>query len=126
MTLSVLASGGPIKKGISVAPVTDWHLYDTFYTEKFMQTPILNQEGYRVTSILGQITPEFTRQLLLIHGTGDDNVHFQHSAELNKVLVQNGIQYETMLYTNRNHGISGFGSRPHLYTMIENWLRQQD
>jgi len=116
----------PFKIGISVAPVTDWHLYDTFYTERFMGTPTSNPTGYSKTSVIGLTnkTVLADNKLLLIHGTGDDNVHFQNSMELNKKLISEGIQYETMTYANRNHGISGDGAREHLYKKISNFIQE--
>eukprot|EP01125_Pyxidicula_operculata_P003584 TRINITY_DN1468_c0_g1_i1.p1 TRINITY_DN1468_c0_g1~~TRINITY_DN1468_c0_g1_i1.p1 ORF type:complete len:769 (+),score=143.61 TRINITY_DN1468_c0_g1_i1:58-2364(+) len=126
LTLTTLLSGA-FSTGISVAPVTDWRFYDTFYTESFMQTPQTNPSGYNSTSVLlnANALANATNQFLLVHGTGDDNVHFQNTVELNKMLIHYGVQYETMFYANRDHGISGDNARQHLYKMMSNFLSRK-
>jgi len=125
LTLStLLLPDSGFRCGVSVAPVASWLYYDTAYTERYMRTPSDNPEGYKSTSIVNQILERgLQSKLLLMHGTGDDNVHFQNSAMLNEVLVEKEIQYDTMLYTNKNHGISGNGARPHLYKLMSDWLQ---
>jgi dipeptidyl-peptidase-4 len=122
MSSLVLAQGGDIfNTAIAVAPVTNWRFYDTIYTERFMQTPKMNPEGYRKGSPLtyaGQIDGNY----LLVHGTGDDNVHFQNSVELVNKLVAEGVQFETMYYPDRSHGIYGGNTRNHLYKMMTNFI----
>jgi len=122
MTLSSLSrSSNVFTCGVSVAPVVDWRFYDSVYTERYMSLPVLNAAGYNNTSILNVAT-NMTMPFLVIHGTGDDNVHFQNSAELNKVLIQNNIQYETMYYCNSAHSITTYNARRHLYQLISNFL----
>eukprot|EP01128_Nolandella_sp_AFSM9_P011047 TRINITY_DN7766_c0_g1_i1.p1 TRINITY_DN7766_c0_g1~~TRINITY_DN7766_c0_g1_i1.p1 ORF type:complete len:550 (-),score=81.47 TRINITY_DN7766_c0_g1_i1:150-1799(-) len=108
---------------VSVAPVSDWRLYDSVYTERYMQTPQLNPHGYNSTSTLSN-SASMAGELLLVHGTGDDNVHFQNSVELDKHLIANGFQFETMFYANRQHSISSDNARPHLYHLITNFLKR--
>lgn len=124
MTLSSLSRGSDVfKMGVSVAPVTDWHYYDSVYTERYMQTPKTNYEGYKNTSILN-LAENFSTPLLLIHGTGDDNVHFQNSVELNNRFIETGFQYETMYYANRQHSIQAGKARQHLYKLITNFVKK--
>ncbi|MBA4410239.1 MAG: S9 family peptidase [Odoribacter sp.] len=112
------------KAGISVAPVTNWRFYDSVYTERFMRTPQENPEGYDDNSPLshaGKIKGNF----LLIHGSADDNVHFQNTMEFAEKLVQAGVQFDMVAYTNRNHGIRGGNTSLHLYTKMTNFLKEK-
>ncbi|PRP77358.1 Xaa-Pro dipeptidyl-peptidase precursor [Planoprotostelium fungivorum] len=137
MVLKTLsAANSPVKFGVSLAPVTDWRFYDTFYTERHMQNTSLNLNGYETSSMLtdpealknlGSIG-EVRYKLLLIHGTADDNVHFQHTVEMSKALVDHDVQFDTMFYPNRNHGLrvdvhSGQANiQPHLLKTISRFL----
>jgi len=122
MTLMTISQPNtPLKFGMSVAPVTDWKFYDSVYTERYMKTPQENPQGYNQSSVLGRALNIKDNTLLLAHGTGDDNVHFQNSAELVELLIENDIQFEVMFYTNRDHSISN-GARPHLYHLLGNYL----
>jgi dipeptidyl-peptidase-4 len=122
MSSLALAEGSDVfKTAIAVAPVTDWRFYDTIYTERFMQTPQMNPEGYQNGSPLekaGQIKGNY----LLIHGTGDDNVHFQNTVEMIDALVESDVDFETMIYPNRNHGIYGGNTRRHLYRLMNDFI----
>lgn len=106
--------------GVSVAPVTDWRLYDTIYTERFMRTPQENAAGYDNSPV--HKAESLTGELLLIHGTGDDNVHFQNTVQLANTLQAAGKQFDLMVYPNRTHSISGGNTTLHLFTMITDWL----
>lgn len=109
------------KMAVSVAPVTDWKFYDDIYTERYMSLPKLNPDGYKSSSVLehaGNLKGKF----LLIHGTADDNVHFQNSVELVNALIANNIQFQTMYYPGRNHSIYGGNTRMHLFTLITNFI----
>ena len=122
MTAMSLARGGSVfRAGIAVAPVVDWRFYDTIYTERFMRTPQENADGYRDSAPLNH-TAGMTGDLLLIHGTGDDNVHQQNSMQLVQALIAEGKQFDLMLYPNRTHSIAGGNTQVHLFTMITNWL----
>jgi dipeptidyl-peptidase-4 len=120
-SLSLAEGADVFKTAIAVAPVTDWKFYDTIYTERFMQTPQMNPEGYKEGSPLekaGQIEGNY----LLIHGTGDDNVHFQNTVEMIDALVESNVDFETMIYPNRNHSINGGNTRPHLYRLMSDFI----
>jgi len=108
--------------GVAVAPVTDWRYYDTIYTERFMRTPQENAGGYDSSPM--HCYRNLKGDLLLIHGTADDNVHYQNTAELAEALVQADIQFDMQVYTNRNHSIYGGNTRRHLFTRIENYLNE--
>ena len=109
------------KAGISVAPVTNWRFYDSVYTERYMRTPKDNPEGYDDNSPLSH-AEKIKGNFLLIHGSADDNVHVQNTMEFAERMVQGGVQFEMALYTNRNHGIKGGGTRMHLYTKMTDFL----
>lgn len=122
MSSLVLAQANDLfDTAIAVAPVTNWRFYDTIYTERFMQTPQMNPEGYKKGSPL-TYADQIEGNYLLVHGTGDDNVHFQNSVELVNKLVAEGVQFESMYYPNRSHGIYGGNARKHLYKMMSNFI----
>lgn len=121
-TLMSMSEGTPIfKAGIAIAAPSDWRFYDSVYTERFMRTPKENGDGYNASSAIAR-APKLHGKLLLIHGTADDNVHFQNCAEYSEALVQAGIQFDMQIYTNRNHGISGGNTRNHLLNRITNFF----
>ncbi|MCS7028386.1 MAG: S9 family peptidase [Bacteroidia bacterium] len=111
------------KAGIAVAPVTNWRYYDTIYTERFLQTPQLNPAGYDENSPITHAS-KMKGKYLIIHGTADDNVHFQNAMDFIDALIKANVQFESFCYPNRNHGIYGGNTRYHLYKMMTNfWLR---
>ncbi len=117
-----------ISTAVSVAPVTNWRYYDNIYTERYMRTPQENPEGYDNNSPVSH-TAMIKGNYLLCHGSGDDNVHYQNAMELVKSMIANGIQFDLMIYPNKNHGIYGgyeeygYGEcRMHLFTKIDNFL----
>jgi dipeptidyl-peptidase 4 len=112
------------KAGIAVAPVTDWRFYDTAYTERYMRTPGLNPDGYTQNAPL-TLADKLTGNLLLIHGSADDNVHLQNTMEFSEKLVQAGIPFQMALYTNRDHGIRGGNTSLHLHQKMTNFLIDQ-
>ncbi|MFQ5536576.1 MAG: S9 family peptidase [Gemmatimonadota bacterium] len=124
MTLMSLMRGGDVfATGISVAPVTSWRFYDTIYTERYMRTPRENPEGYaRSAPISPANVKGLTADLLLAHGTGDDNVHFQNSVNLIHELQEQRKQFRLMIYPNKTHSIAGRNTRVHLYTMMTDFL----
>lgn len=122
-SLSLMIGADYFKAAISVAPVTNWRLYDSIYTERFLGLPDDNAEGY------DQYSPQthaakLKGKLLLVHGTGDDNVHFQNAVQLTDALIQSGKQFDSFYYPDRNHGIYGGNTRLHLYTMMTQWLER--
>lgn len=122
MSSLALTDGSDVfSTAIAVAPVTHWRLYDTIYTERFMQTPQLNPEGYNQGSPLVKAS-QIKGKYLLVHGTGDDNVHFQNSVEMVNALVAANVDFETMFYPNRNHGIYGGSTREHLFKLMTNFI----
>lgn len=121
-TLMAMSVGnGTFKAGIAVAPPTDWKYYDTVYTERFMRTPKENFEGYAETSPLRR-AKDLQGKLLLVHGTADDNVHFQQTMDYAEALVQAGKQFQMQLYKDRDHSIYGGNTRYHLYTRMSEFL----
>ena len=120
-SLALTKGADVFKTGIAVAPVTNWRYYDTVYTERFMRTPQENPKGYddnSPTSYAQLLKGKF----LLIHGTADDNVHFQNSMEFSEALIQNKKQFEFMAYPDKNHGIYGGQTRPQLYKKMTDFL----
>lgn len=111
------------KMAIAVAPVTNWRYYDTVYTERFMGLPQDNPSGYDDNSPINHVEG-LQGKLLLVHGTGDDNVHVQNTIELAERLVQANKQFDMMLYPDKNHGIYGGNTTYHLYTLLSNYVKE--
>ena len=107
------------KGGVAVAPVTDWHLYDTIYTERYMGLPKDNEDGYKKSSPVN-FAANLHGKLLEVHGTGDDNVHMQNTIHMVNAFINAGKQFNLMLYPRKTHGIAGFQARTHLFHAIEN------
>ncbi|MGH7720776.1 MAG: S9 family peptidase [Gemmatimonadaceae bacterium] len=123
-SLSAGKGGDLFRAAIAVAPVTDWRFYDTIYTERFMWVPSDNAKGYTDSAPLTHAAG-MQAALLLVHGTGDDNVHAQNSIVLADKLQGAGKQFELMLYPNRNHTISGGNTSAHLYTLLTRFVEEQ-
>jgi len=122
MTLMCMTTGEKVfKSGIAVAPVTDYRFYDTAYTERYMRRPQENFKGYDVSSAL-QRADKLEGNLLIIHGTADDNVHVQNTMLYIDKLVDAGKQFEMQIYTDKNHSILGKKTRRHLYTRMSDFL----
>lgn len=109
---------------ISVAPVTDWHFYDNIYTERYMSMPSLNEEGYKSSSVLTHAA-NIKGDLLVVHGTADDNVHFQNTVKLAGKLIENDIQFRSFFYPEKNHSIYGGNTRKHLYRMLTDFILEK-
>ena len=121
-TLMSMSEGSNVfKAGVAIAAPTDWRYYDSVYTERFMRTPKENGDGYDAGSAIKR-APKMHGNLLLIHGTADDNVHLQNMAEYSEALVQAGVQFDEHIYINRNHGISGGNTRNHLMNRVANFF----
>ena len=117
-TLMSMSEGTPaFKAGVAVAAPSDWRYYDTVYTERFMRTPKENMEGYQASSAMTRAN-QLNGELLLIHGTADDNVHLRNASEYSEALVQADKQFDMHIYTNRNHGIRGGNTTKHLLTRV--------
>ena len=123
MTLQAMTSSEEFAAGVSVAPVSDWHYYDTIYTERYMKRPQDNEEGYEATSHAKRAA-DLHGRLLLVHGTYDDNVHPQNSWSFADEMIDAGITLDMMIYPMRKHGIADDAAQLHVYkTMYEFWQR---
>jgi dipeptidyl-peptidase-4 len=120
-SLCILKGADVFRAAVAVAPVTDWRLYDTIYTERYMRTPADNPEGYRDGSPVTHAA-RLKGRFLLIHGTMDDNVHFQNSARLASALQDANRPFETMFYPGRHHGLEN--RHLHLYRTISAFLNR--
>ena len=118
---SILKGNHIFKTAIAVAPVTDWRFYDTIYTERYMQTPSENPNGYENNSPLN-IARKLNGNFLLIHGTADDNVHIQNSMQMIEALVQANKQFDWAIYPDKNHGIYGGYTRVQLFEKMTNYI----
>lgn len=124
MSSLVLTKGdGVFKMGIAVAPVTSWRYYDTIYTERYLKTPQLNPSGYDDNSP-NEHAKDMQGNYLLVHGTADDNVHFQNSMEWVDALVNANKQFDMAFYPNKNHGIFGGVTRFHLYKKMTDFITE--
>lgn len=120
-SLCILKGNDVFKSAIAVAPVANWKWYDTIYTERFMRDDKENEAGYKENSPV-YFADQLKGDYLLVHGNGDDNVHFQNTAEMANALIAANKQFDTYFYPNRNHGIYGNNARRHLYTKMTNFL----
>ncbi len=120
-SLCLFTGSDVFKAAIAVAPVTNWKFYDTIYTERYLQKPQDNKNGYEDFSPVNHAA-KLEGNFLLIHGTGDDNVHFQNSIELQNALIAANKQFMSFYFPDRDHGISGGNTRLHLYTMMSNFI----
>lgn len=117
-TLMSMSEGTPVFKcGVAVAPVTDWRYYDAPYTERFMQEPKENADGYHDASALDRINKLHGR-LLIVHGLDDDNVFFSNTASYIDALVNAGVDFDMQVYPGKEHSITGYSHRKHLFTRI--------
>jgi dipeptidyl-peptidase-4 len=117
----ILKGADVFKAAMAVAPVTNWRFYDNIYTERFMRTPAENGPSYDANSPLSH-ADKLKGSFLLVHGTGDDNVHVQNSMRLAEALIQANKPFDYMVYPDKNHGISGGKTRLHLYTLMTQFL----
>ncbi len=124
MSTNCLLKGNEVfEMAIAVAPVTSWSFYDTIYTERFMKTPAENPSGYDDNSPFNY--PELLKgKYLLVHGSGDDNVHVQNSMRMIEALVQANKQFDWAIYPDKNHGIYGGNTRLHLFTKMTNFIKE--
>ena len=120
-SLCITKGADTFKAAIAVAPVTNWRFYDNIYTERFMRTPQENGTNYDVNSPINHVD-KLKGSYLLVHGSADDNVHFQNAMEMADALVKANKDFEFMAYPNKNHGIYGGTTREHLYNKMTNFL----
>jgi dipeptidyl-peptidase 4 len=116
-TLYALTHSDRFKAGVAVAPVTDWRNYDSIYTERYLGLPTDNLSDYRNFSVVDSAA-NLKGHLLLVHGTGDDNVHFENTVQFVQKLIENGIPYNLQIYPRKTHSLSGDDVRTHLYNGI--------
>ena len=122
-TNCILKGNDVFVTAIAVAPVTSWRFYDTIYTERFMLTPAENPSGYDDNSPFNY--PELLKgNYLLVHGSGDDNVHVQNTMRMVEALVQANKPFEWVIYPDKNHGISGGNTRLHLFNKMTNFIKE--
>ena len=120
-SLAMTKGADVFKVGIAVAPVTTWRYYDTIYTERYLQTPQENPQGYDENSPIN-FAGLMKGKYLLIHGTADDNVHYQNAVEMAEALIQKNKEFEFMTYPDKNHGIYGGNTRLHLYQKMTDFI----
>ena len=122
MSSLALAKGNDVfKMAIAVAPVTNWRYYDNIYTERYMGLPQDNGAGYDDNSPINFVR-DIKGKYLIVHGTGDDNVHFQNSVMMVNELIKNNIPFDSEFYPNKNHSIYGGATRYHLYNKMTNFI----
>jgi dipeptidyl-peptidase 4 len=125
MTLYTMTHSNAFKAGVSVAPVTDWHLYDSIYTERNNGLPGDKSSTSYTDMNLPAVASKLHGALLLVHGTSDDNVHFQNSVQMADALIKAGKQFRFMVYPGKTHGISGSDDRTHLFHMIDDHFEKE-
>ena len=122
-SLAITKGADVFTAAVAVAPVTSWRYYDNIYTERYMRTPQENPDGYDDNSPIN-FTDKIKGNYLLIHGTADDNVHFQNSVQMIKALVKSNVDFESAYYPDKNHGISGSADNTsyHLWRKMSSWI----
>ncbi len=128
-TLYAMTHSARFCAGVAVAPVTDWRDYDSIYTERYLSQPAEFPEGYTEFSVVNSAA-KLKGRLLLVHGTGDDNVHLENTVQFVERLIDAQIPYDLQIYPRKTHSISGPDVRTHLYNRIlahfEEYLMQAD
>jgi dipeptidyl-peptidase-4 len=119
----IMKGNDTFKMAIAVAPVTNWRFYDSIYTERYMQTPQENASGYDENSPINHVS-KLKGKFLLIHGSGDDNVHVQNSMQMIEALIQANKQFDSQIYPDNNHGIYGGMTRIQLYNKMTNFIKE--
>ncbi len=121
--MSASRGNGIFQSAIAIAPVTDWRFYDTIYAERYMRTPNENFNGYNESSLFTYI-PQLQSNILLVHGTSDDNIHFQNAMYYSGALVDEGKQFDMQIYSGKNHHISDYQTRLHLFSTCYRFLQE--
>jgi dipeptidyl-peptidase-4 len=116
-TLFAMTHSDRFRAGVAVAPVTDWRNYDSTYVERYMSQPAEFAAGYKNFSVVNTAA-RLKGRLLLVHGTGDDNVHMENTIQFVQKLIEAGIPYDLQLYPRKTHSLSGPEVRTHLYNRI--------
>ncbi len=116
-TLYAMTHSDRFRAGVSIAPVTDWRDYDSIYTERYLGLPADNEDLYKTFSVVSSAA-QLKGHLLLVHGTGDDNVHLENTVQFVQQLIQAGLPYDLQIYPRKTHSISGADVRTYLFTRI--------
>jgi dipeptidyl-peptidase-4 len=128
-TLYAMTHSDRFRAGVAVAPVTDWRDYDSVYTERYLSEPAEFAAGYKDFSVVNSAA-KLKGRLLLVHGTGDDNVHMENSVQFVQRLIEAQIPYDLQIYPRKTHSIAGPDVRTHLFNRIlahfEQYLKQTD
>ncbi len=124
MTLYAMTHSDRFRAGVAVAPVTDQINYDSIYTERYMGLLKDDAQGYAQSDVT-KAAANLHGALMLAHGTGDDNVHFQNSMQMIDALIEAGKQFRLMIYPNKTHSIAGSDARDHLFHMIEDHFERE-
>jgi dipeptidyl-peptidase-4 len=124
MTLYAMTHSDRFRAGVAVAPVTNQVNYDSIYTERYMGLLAEDKAGYEQSDVTRD-ADKLHGALLLVHGTSDDNVHFQNSIQMINALINAGKQFRLMIYPNKTHSIAGKDARVHLFTMIEDHFERE-
>ena len=126
-TLYALTHSDRFRTGVSVAAVTDWRDYDSIYTERYMGLPTDNATGYHDSSVVNSAA-DLKGRLLIVHGTGDDNVHFENTVQFVERLIEAGVPYDLQIFPRKTHSIAGHDARTELFNRIlaqfEMYLKQ--
>ncbi|NDV77749.1 S9 family peptidase [Dysgonomonas sp. 511] len=121
--MSMSRGNGIFKAGVAIAPVTDWRFYDTVYTERYMRTPQQNDAGYDAGAPI-DLASQLEGNLLIVHGSADDNVHFQNTMEYADALVRANKQFDMFVFTDKDHSIRGAANRTYLYNKVINYFKK--
>ncbi len=121
--MSMSRGKGIFKAGVAIAPVSDWRFYDTVYAERYMRTPQQNPQGYDNGSAV-KLAGSLQGNLLLIHGTADDNVHFQHTIEYARALIAAGKPFDMFVFPDKDHSIYGGNARTYLYKKVIDFYKK--
>ena len=116
-TLYAMTHSDRFKAGVAVAAVTDWRDYDSVYTERYLSKPQDDPDGYRNFSVVNSAS-DLKGRILLVHGTGDDNVHIENTVQFLQKLIEAGIPYDLQIYPRKTHSFSGSDVKQHLYARI--------
>jgi dipeptidyl-peptidase 4 len=122
-TLYALTHSDRFRAGVAVAPVTDWRNYDSIYTERYLGEPAQSAQEYKDFSVVNSAAA-LKGRLLLVHGTGDDNVHIENSVQFIQKLIESEIPYDLQIYPRKTHSISGSDARTHLFNRIVSHFEQ--
>lgn len=120
-SICLLKGADVFKMAIAVAPVTNWRYYDNIYTERYMRTPKENAAGYDDNSPVNMVK-NLKGKYFLIHGTADDNVHYQNAIEMQQALIDADKPFDSEAYPDKNHGIGGGVTRLHLYRRLTKYI----